>query len=323
MVVKDRGERLKMFTNNSNVTTIKTIGVSSAISALLVLSSVFVAVSPMTTAAFAQTAISCGDTITKSTTLTSDIGPCSSVDGLIIGADNIILNCNGHTIAGSGTGESSDAGMLIDGHSGVTISNCKVTGFVYGFLFLDSSYNTLSANTASNNRVYGFDIDQSDHNILKLNTASNNKQSGFDFDYGSYNTLSGNTARNNHGDGFYLGASSSNTLTANTARNNHGDGFEHQGHGFELEGSSYNTLSANTASYNGANGFYLYSVSHYFSQNNLLQSNRADTNQGLGYKDTTEGAAGTARTANMYRLNECSGNAAGGALPTGLCRPQS
>ncbi len=146
MVVKDREERLKMFTNNSNVTTIKTIGVSFATSELLVLSS-FIANSPMTTAAFAQTGttVICGETITKSITLTLDVGPCpEGVNGINIGADNIILNCNGHTIAGSGTGESNDAAMLIDGHSGVTISNCKVTGFVYGFLFLDGSYNTLS-----------------------------------------------------------------------------------------------------------------------------------------------------------------------------------
>ena len=86
-------EKSKIFADK----TTKAMGISTA-SVLIALSFVSV-LSPMT-AAFAQT-VQCGDTITKSITLTSDIGPCSG-NGLIIGADNINLNCNGHTITGVG-----------------------------------------------------------------------------------------------------------------------------------------------------------------------------------------------------------------------------
>lgn len=43
------------------------------------------------------TTIVCGSTITASTTLNADIGPCSS-NGLTVGANNIVLNCAGYTI---------------------------------------------------------------------------------------------------------------------------------------------------------------------------------------------------------------------------------
>ena len=46
-----------------------------------------------------STSIKCGDTITQDTVLTNDIVNCSGY-GLIIGADNITLDCNGHLIEG-------------------------------------------------------------------------------------------------------------------------------------------------------------------------------------------------------------------------------
>ena len=49
--------------------------------------------------AFART-VSCGDTITADTTLHHDLTNCEG-NGLVIGADNIRLNLNGHTIDGT------------------------------------------------------------------------------------------------------------------------------------------------------------------------------------------------------------------------------
>src|SRR5436309_2045718 len=48
------------------------------------------------TAAGASTAL-CGATITVTTTLTEDVGPCPS-DGITIGASNVTLNLGGHTV---------------------------------------------------------------------------------------------------------------------------------------------------------------------------------------------------------------------------------
>ena len=44
-------------------------------------------------------AVSCGATITRDTTLKADLTNCPG-DGLVIGADNITLDLNGHTIDG-------------------------------------------------------------------------------------------------------------------------------------------------------------------------------------------------------------------------------
>jgi len=59
--------------------------------------------------------IVCGDTITVSTTLTADIGPCAQ-DGLIIGADGITLDLNGHRISGLGV-PAGAVGVRSDNHS--------------------------------------------------------------------------------------------------------------------------------------------------------------------------------------------------------------
>jgi hypothetical protein len=47
--------------------------------------------------------VACGDTITHDTTLHNDLTNCTT-DGLVIGADNITLDLNGHTIDGVQTG---------------------------------------------------------------------------------------------------------------------------------------------------------------------------------------------------------------------------
>src|SRR5438067_1079791 len=50
--------------------------------------------------AAAEPAVGCGAVITKSTVLTNDIGPCPGV-GIIVAADNVVLNLNGHTVTGN------------------------------------------------------------------------------------------------------------------------------------------------------------------------------------------------------------------------------
>jgi hypothetical protein len=79
--------------------------------------------------------VGCGDTITADTTLDGDLLDCPS-NGILIGADGISLDLNGHTIEGDGEltedcpeGEPCDLGVLSDGHAGVTIRDGSVRGF--------------------------------------------------------------------------------------------------------------------------------------------------------------------------------------------------
>lgn len=85
--------------------------------------------------------VSCGDTITTDTTLDSDLVNCPN-NGIVIGADNITLDLNGHTIDGDGTpvdpcpeGETCDVGVDNSaGHSGVTVQRGSVRQFSLGVL---------------------------------------------------------------------------------------------------------------------------------------------------------------------------------------------
>ena len=72
--------------------------------------------------------VSCGDTITTDTKLHADLLNCPG-DGIFIGADNITLDLNGHTIdgdgdsttAGCGPQEDCDLGVASIDHDGVTV----------------------------------------------------------------------------------------------------------------------------------------------------------------------------------------------------------
>src|SRR4051812_21206586 len=59
----------------------------------------------LTTAPGAQAAkpvhVGCGETVTKDTKLANDLIDCPN-EGIIIGADNITLDLNGHTVDGDG-----------------------------------------------------------------------------------------------------------------------------------------------------------------------------------------------------------------------------
>src|SRR5436190_5635500 len=68
--------------------------------------------------------VSCGDTITTDTTLHRNLVNCPN-NGIVIGADNVTLDLNYHTIDGTGTpfagcgqDEICDSGVVDDGHDG-------------------------------------------------------------------------------------------------------------------------------------------------------------------------------------------------------------
>src|SRR5918997_1337040 len=97
----------------------------------------------------AQAAVlSCGQTITQSTTLENDLGPCPG-HGVVIGADNITFDLNGHTIRGS-VGRDG-AGVFVLNRTGVTVENGTVTAFDIGVAIDGGSANTVRGMTARDN----------------------------------------------------------------------------------------------------------------------------------------------------------------------------
>src|SRR5690348_15511399 len=88
--------------------------------------------------------VNCGDTLTQSTKLDHDLVNCPG-DGIVIGAHNITLDLNGHTIDGSGFPPGSSNGVDDSGgFDNVTIENGTITGFRNGVVFRNVDASTVS-----------------------------------------------------------------------------------------------------------------------------------------------------------------------------------
>ncbi|MFH1209992.1 MAG: hypothetical protein V1663_04350, partial [archaeon] len=83
--------------------------------------------------------IECGDTIYENTMLTNDLIDCLE-HGLIIGADDITLDCNNHLIDGDNSGIL-EYGIYIDGKNRSIIQNCNIQEFGCGIYLFYSSNN--------------------------------------------------------------------------------------------------------------------------------------------------------------------------------------
>src|SRR3989344_9038702 len=90
----------------------------------------------------------CGDTVTGNLTLTSALDCISnSTDGLIVGADNITIDCDGYSIIGPGT----DNGISASGYDRITIKNCNISEYNDGVNLDDSDDSFLLNNIISFN----------------------------------------------------------------------------------------------------------------------------------------------------------------------------
>jgi parallel beta-helix repeat protein len=107
-----------------------------------------------------------------------------------ITADNVMLDCQGHTINGNVTG------IYATGHSGITIRNCVITdffteeglgGWALGIWLNYGSNNTVYNNTFTNIDGSGFELDWCYDTTFYNNTFVNNWD-GFDI-YDSYNII--------------------------------------------------------------------------------------------------------------------------------------
>lgn len=246
--------------------------------------------------------------LTESTTL------IQNHDGnIVIGADNITLDCAGHTLTGPGR-TSGVAGIDVNQRTGVTVKNCILRDFNDAFRVHDSSGNSFIDNTMATLRQ-GFILIRSDDNVLRGNMVSDaNDFFGIQLDRSNGNTLTDNTVvESEHG--FILYNSDNNTLTGNTAsRNTTGVGGRVGGNGFGVSvDSNFNLLSGNVSTDNIV-GFAVFDD----ATGNTLSNNQALRNGKWGILDTTSGA-GDQGTGNTYQGNGCSGSGWGPSEPGGLC----
>jgi parallel beta-helix repeat protein len=234
-----------------------------------------------TTSIFAATP-TCFSTITTNTTLDSDmscVGVNGSSNAIVVGANNIILDCAGHIITGTGPSYNG-SGISLTSKTGVTVKNCIVGGFNQGVILTGSSNNTISNNNLTGPK-FG--------TALLLQSGSNS------------NTITNNTANSGYystGIGIYN--SNDNTLTSNIAQSNY------YGCGISLSGSEGNILTSNNTNSNTHK-----SGTCIWGNNNIFDSNTSNSNTDNDrYTGTFEGHGFYLGSGygNTFTNNTASGN---------------
>ncbi len=243
----------------------------------------------------------CGDTITTSVTLTGDLknasgGTVCPGDGLIIGAPNIFLDCNGFGINGNDTGTGIVADTRIYSNlNNISIKNCFITNHLGGIFFY-SLNNSVVHNNIIINVTGGIVLGTSSNNTVSSNTIKKTKDDDYTTSIGisisqstsqptSFNKLINNSV--NHFGVAFLELSKGNFYEDNYATRS-GTGFsvynsdlrnnraDFNVYGFELFGNSI--LLNNTAENNMYDGFRV------ISPNNIIINNSAKDNSGAGFR---------------------------------------
>lgn len=128
--------------------------------------------------------VSCGQTITHTTVLRSDVGPCPGF-GIIVGADDVVLNLNGHRVYGMGQ-SGQGAGVYLRQRTGDKVMNGTVSDFNAGVVIEGGSSDMVLRVTAHDNlggdgSDYGDGIlieSSSDNRIIRNRTIHNGPFSG-------------------------------------------------------------------------------------------------------------------------------------------------
>jgi nitrous oxidase accessory protein NosD len=105
--------------------------------------------------------VGCGDTITTDTTLHKDLVNCPN-DGILIGADHVTLDLNGHTIDGDGKPDKScpvtelcDFGVAYEKHNGITVKHGSMRQFGSGLGAFSTRHTRLLGLATSRNFFSG------------------------------------------------------------------------------------------------------------------------------------------------------------------------
>jgi parallel beta-helix repeat protein len=154
--------------------------------------------------------LGCGDIITSDTTLTYDLTNCSG-NGLNIAAAGVTLDCNGHTISGSG----SSTGVNVSNSDSAVVHNCTITNFNNG-IGLDLSDNVdLTYNNITGGAT-GIFVFQSATATIQNNDISRTSTNGITLSETGNNIIVNNNIHDNSYVGIsMLSTSGSNNITLN------------------------------------------------------------------------------------------------------------
>jgi len=178
----------------------------------------------------------CGDRITVDTTLHRDLLDCPN-NGIVIGADDITLDLNGHRIDGDDAlapcPRICNVGVLNNGHNDVRIKDGDIRQFGVGVLLFGARRNGLSDLTAAGNVFSGIILFQTAGSSVRWSKAFGN--AGPDSGVGitllesHNNRIAYNRLFHNAELGIHLDRSNRNYVANNVVRRNPEDGIILQG----------------------------------------------------------------------------------------------
>jgi parallel beta-helix repeat protein len=213
--------------------------------------------------------VACGDTITADTTLDSDLVNCPN-HGIVIGADDVTLDLNGHLVDGDGTPaancdnqkEPCDFGLFNDGHDGVTVMHGSVREFAAGVLF------GTATGRARNNKVLG--VSATRNQFVGLGIFSQVR--------GLVRNSSGDGSLDREGSGMGVGDSHHVRILNNS--------FRHNAHnGINTSQSSRNLIKGNLFSRNADEAILMEGGDHFQVTGNRVVRNGAGITLGPGSRN--------------------------------------
>jgi parallel beta-helix repeat protein len=249
-----------------------------------------------------STTISCGQTLTTSTTLSSDLVDCPG-NGVVVAADNITIDLNGHTIDGTNARKPGTGAIVTKGrHANVTISNGTVTDFYFGGIGLSGRGNvvrkvmvrnigagcrqrdlcagigltncrgcTIVDSVVSNSvrafQVNGINVFSSPGARVERNRVRRNAGEGISMFQSPRSRIVGNELDGNRGNGVHVNDSSDSTwVTGNEAHGNRSAGIA-------VGASRKARVLGNEISGNGEVGLLLFDLSESMARGNRARAN--------------------------------------------------
>jgi parallel beta-helix repeat protein len=203
--------------------------------------------------------MSCGETLTESTTLENDLENCAG-DGLVAGADGITIDLNGHTIDGQTI--PTGTGIVISGVDGVVVKNGTITGFDVGVSIVFGADRTRVRDLRISGSATGNGIEAQALRAAVTGNTVFGRAIGIVVG-GTTTTAAGNTVKDND-TGILVGGSRA-VVIRNTALSNAGDGIQavveataitgnvanaNGEDGIDVAGATGATLDGNSASFN-------------------------------------------------------------------------
>ena len=297
-----------------------------------------VAVTPVDDGRAQATHASCGATITADTTLDSDLVDCPN-NGIVIGADDITLDLNGHTVSGDGEefkpcpkDEFCDVGVLDDRYDGVKIKGGSTRGFLFGVWLAGARHGRVIGISSSKNVFFGAVVSTSSRSEIRDGSFSHNippEGDGIGLFGSDHIRIAGNTIKDNRGPGIHVADSDHNLIKGNLFshsspgvliggdRNHAGDHNEVRGNrfvrnrgGIVVGHGSRNVIARNHLSRDGSG------IGIEKGRHNLVARNVVIDPRGRGISLGLDFADGSSirPVDNIVRRNEVRGSAGDGFL---------